>query len=343
MKRRQHRRPQNPYNSNRPSSHRGLPIHKITFSNATALLTLLATLLLWFTSPIADVIANIALSTVPLQADVDLGLQTWNQQMKYHYPPVYDRWGVAEIGSELVQEGGQRTARDYCRRTKKMNNPTSSLEYDTCMKQIQTYPWSFTVVDSTQINAFALPGGIICVTNALLTTLNLNRGEIAALLGHEMGHILHRHSQLQLMKKDLLHTLLHALLHSSHDSTASDPSRRRRQQRQQRYGEEVEETAATIGDYMGQVLFQGMEFLGDMKFSRANEYQADAVAWDLLVSSRVYDPRHVQNLLQKLWSLERHGRGDGKTSWEMTHPGTADRIEALQAKWESESSQESWY
>ena len=157
-----------------------------------------------------------------------------------------------------------------------------------------------------------------------------------------MGHVLHRHSEAQLMKKNLLHTILHAII--SHLSPSEPNTSARGSSRGATAGiggTSAGAAADSMGDRMGDMLFQGIQFLGEMKFSRANEYEADTTAWDLLVSSRTYDPRNVQNLLQKLWSLEGAGGASssststsGKTSW-MTHPGTADRIEALQVKWES--------
>lgn len=51
----------------------------------------------------------------------------------------------------------------------------------------------FTVVDSPQINAFALPGGYIYVTRGILAYLN-SEAELAAVLGHEIGHVTARHS-----------------------------------------------------------------------------------------------------------------------------------------------------
>ena len=360
MKQPHHRNPyrQNQHRPRRPAAaQHTFPRTSLSFSNATAILTLLATLTVWFTSPISDAIAQVALYTVPLTSDVDLGLSTWNQDMKYKFPPVYDHWSVGEIGSELVQG---RATREYCRTQRGGATSDGDSYYSnvihseqTCMDQIETYPWSFRVVHSTHINAFALPGGIICVTDALLQTLDLTRGEIAALLGHEMGHVLHRHSQAQLMKKNLLYTILHAIvshLSPAEPNTASSGSGTR----SGATGARSAADGTTMGDRMGDMLFQGIQFLGEMKFSRANEYEADTTAWDLLVSSRTYDPRNVQNLLQKLWSLEGASAGgdtanagssssSGKMSWEMTHPGTADRIEALQAKWESSQQQRSQY
>ena len=53
--------------------------------------------------------------------------------------------------------------------------------------------YRFTVLDSTTVNAFALPGGYIYITRGLLAYLN-SEAELAAVLGHEIGHVTARHS-----------------------------------------------------------------------------------------------------------------------------------------------------
>ena len=53
--------------------------------------------------------------------------------------------------------------------------------------------YSFTVLDSPQVNAFALPGGYVYVTRGVLAHLN-SEAELAALLGHEIGHVSARHA-----------------------------------------------------------------------------------------------------------------------------------------------------
>ena len=54
-------------------------------------------------------------------------------------------------------------------------------------------PWTFTVVDSPAINAFALPGGYVYVTRGLLAYLD-DESELAGVLGHEIGHVTARHA-----------------------------------------------------------------------------------------------------------------------------------------------------
>ncbi len=54
-------------------------------------------------------------------------------------------------------------------------------------------PWSFTIVDSPAINAFALPGGFIYITRGILPYLD-DESELAGVLGHEIGHVTARHA-----------------------------------------------------------------------------------------------------------------------------------------------------
>lgn len=52
--------------------------------------------------------------------------------------------------------------------------------------------WTFTVLDSPEINAFALPGGYVYVTRGIMAFLN-DEAELAGVLGHEIGHVTARH------------------------------------------------------------------------------------------------------------------------------------------------------
>lgn len=57
-------------------------------------------------------------------------------------------------------------------------------------------PWSFTVVDSQAVNAFALPGGYVYITRGILPYLD-DESELAGVLGHEIGHVTARHAAQQ--------------------------------------------------------------------------------------------------------------------------------------------------
>lgn len=64
-------------------------------------------------------------------------------------------------------------------------------------------PWEFRVLSSDNVNAFALPGGFIYITEGLLRRLD-NEAQLAAVLGHEVAHVAHRHSVQQLQRAQLV-------------------------------------------------------------------------------------------------------------------------------------------
>src|SRR5918992_4887595 len=57
-------------------------------------------------------------------------------------------------------------------------------------------PWSFAILDSPAVNAFALPGGFIYITRGILPYLD-NEAQLVGVLGHEIGHVTARHSAQQ--------------------------------------------------------------------------------------------------------------------------------------------------
>ena len=100
------------------------------------------------------------------QSEIALGRKT-NKEVLQHYI-VYDN---PELQA-YVNEVGQKLA---------MNSHRNNLIY------------RFTVLDSKDVNAFALPGGYIFITRGLLAYLN-SEAELAAVLGHEIGHVTARHA-----------------------------------------------------------------------------------------------------------------------------------------------------
>lgn len=63
-------------------------------------------------------------------------------------------------------------------------------------------PWRFQVVDDPSVNAFALPGGFIFVTRGIMASF-MSEAELAAVLGHEIGHVTARHSVEQMSQQQL--------------------------------------------------------------------------------------------------------------------------------------------
>lgn len=98
--------------------------------------------------------------------ELDIGAR-YNQEILKQYP----RYDDARLQA-YIQRVGERVARHSHR---------SQLNY------------VFTLVDSPDVNAFALPGGYIYIHRGLLAYLN-SEAELAAVLGHEVGHVTARHS-----------------------------------------------------------------------------------------------------------------------------------------------------
>ena len=67
--------------------------------------------------------------------------------------------------------------------------------------------YEFTIVNTSMMNAFALPGGKICITRGLLTK-QTNESQLAAVLGHEIGHVTARHGAAGMTRQMVLGGLL---------------------------------------------------------------------------------------------------------------------------------------
>ncbi len=92
--------------------------------------------------------------------------------------------------SKLGENGYQvfmTTAQEDTKRSLLVNRFAKQIDFDT------DYPIRITVVESAEVNAFALPGGRIVIFSGLLNKMG-SAEELAGLLGHEVGHVKHRHS-----------------------------------------------------------------------------------------------------------------------------------------------------
>lgn len=259
----------------------------------------LAAFAVFYLTPVSEVVTNqILLPMVPIESDYDMGRQALRELPYVEVPR--STW------ASLLQS----VSRDLVR----------TLE-NTQPDQSRWYVWNVAIVRSDAINAFALPGGVIRVTDTLLEALRPTRGELAALVGHEMGHVLHRHSQARLLQSKVVLWIIRALIYDDQDDEQE-----------------------TFGQALGELLAKSAAWLGQQRFSRLDEYQADATSWQLLVdaSSRFgYNPQSLHSLLHKLWRLE-SGNTENKAymtsvieDWSRTHPATKDRLQALEQKWKA--------
>lgn len=152
--------------------------------------------------------------------------------------------------------------------------------------------WHFTIVDDPAVNAFAMPGGYIYVTRGLLAHLG-SEGQLAGVLGHEIGHVTRRHSAAQMTQQQLYGAGL-AL------------------------GSLVSQTVARYSGAAQQAL--GLMFL---KFSRTDESQADELGVEYATKAG-YDPREIPATYR---TLQRIGEASGQQlpGFMSTHPDPGDR------------------
>lgn len=160
--------------------------------------------------------------------------------------------------------------------------------------------WHFYVVDSKEVNAFAVPGGYIYVNRGLIERAD-RMDQLAGAMGHEIGHVIKRHSIKQMEKQQ----------------------------------------TGQVAVGLGCVLLRACESQGAQelinvgatavfaKFSREDEAEADAVGVQNVVRAGI-DPRGIPELFEKLLE-ERRVRPDAVSAWFQTHPLEEDRIQATNA------------
>lgn len=160
--------------------------------------------------------------------------------------------------------------------------------------------WQFTVVDSKEVNAFALPGGWVYVNRGLIQRAT-NMSELAGVIAHEIGHVTRRHSvqQLQQAQEANVGLTLLCTLTKVCESGAS-------------------QAAINIG---GSALFA--------KFSRSDESEADAEGVATTVKAGI-SPAGIPEMFRLLLS-ERQTNPGALDAFFASHPLEEDRITATEA------------
>jgi predicted Zn-dependent protease len=167
--------------------------------------------------------------------------------------------------------------------------------------------WTFRVLDSDVINAFAVPGGYVYFTRGILAAMN-NEAQFAGVLGHEIGHVTARHSVGQQTKGILTQLGVMAAVIAN---------------------KQVAQFAEQLS--------QGAQLLM-MSFSRADESQSDELGVEY--SSKIgYNASHMADFFQ---TLQRQQQGSGHAAlpeFLSTHPDPGnryERVKQLAAKYQQE-------
>lgn len=236
-----------------------------------------------------SLLALAACETVPAtgrEAFVPLSLSEEGALGQQEHPKILATYGGAYDDPELqryVESLGQLLAQ------------TSELPDQT---------WTFTVLNSDTVNAFALPGGYIYVTRGLIA-LAEDEAELAGVIGHEIGHVTARHAA-------------------------------------QRYGQSILTGVGAVaaGILLGGQAANIASGIGQMhvaSYSREQENEADSLGIRYMARAG-HDPAAMSSFLRKLEAQKQllarilNQTGGGETSYLSTHPPTMERVQKTAAE-----------
>lgn len=170
-------------------------------------------------------------------------------------------------------------------------------------KSVHKGDWEVVVFDSAQVNAFALPGGKIGVYTGILNVTE-NQDQLAAIIGHEVGHVIEHHSNERMSASKL-----------------------------QNMGMTVAATAVGFSDLENKGLWMaglgiGLQYGVIMPYGRAHESEADIVGQDLMAKSG-FDPKASIKLWQNMAALSAKSGQSAPAEFMSTHPSNETRIKQL--------------
>jgi predicted Zn-dependent protease len=239
---------------------------------------------MWIFTPVSDWATDFVVDQIPISRDVELGAAAVKAA---RYKIVHDSFGVKELGQKL----------------------TKTLPADLQ----KNYRFQFEVIEDKEVNAWAYPGGFIFVTTGLLKTMKLTKHELAGVIGHEIGHVVSRHSQKEVIKQSVLSWILSAFIREDNDGVKE-----------------------TFGENIHEMLVDQASKMTALAFSRKDEYEADERGVSYLQKAGM-SPQGMISFFDKLMKLEypngKAGHGiETHVSWFSTHPGTEERIQTLKEK-----------
>jgi beta-barrel assembly-enhancing protease len=159
-------------------------------------------------------------------------------------------------------------------------------------------PFTIKILDSDDINAFALPGGFFYVDSGLLIAAD-NEAELAGVMAHEIAHVSACHAAREMSRGQLMQLASVALIF----------------------------VGGGIGYAVQQIAGLAMP-MGFLKFTRSFEAEADYLGIEYMYKAG-YDPQALTAFFEKVKALEKHKPGSLAKAFD-THPQTPDRIEKTQ-------------
>jgi len=200
---------------------------------------------------------------------------------------------------------GKQIAQEVERQAKVVDDPiiseyVSRIGQNLVRNSDAKVPFTIKVLDSEEVNAFALPGGFFFVNTGLILKAE-SEAELAGVMGHEIAHVAARHGTRNATKGQIAQIGMIAM------------------------------SIAMPYGWTGYAIRQGAGLaipLGFLTFSRANEREADHLGMQYMYKAG-YDPTAFVDFFEKIQSLEKRKPGAVAKVFS-THPMTDDRIKAAQ-------------
>ncbi|GAB4554469.1 MAG: hypothetical protein Tsb0013_17120 [Phycisphaerales bacterium] len=177
--------------------------------------------------------------------------------------------------------------------------------------EFRDIPWEFTLLDSDIVNAFALPGGKVFISRGLMARMT-NESQLAAVLGHEIGHVTAEHADQQITRQMIVQGI--AIGAAVAAGTQED----------ERWAYAVPVVVGGAG-------------LFNLKFGRDEESEADSLGLRYMTRAG-YNPRGMLELMQIL--EEASGGGSGTLEILSTHPLPQTRINRINKKLRNQYAEE---
>ena len=214
-------------------------------------------------------------------------------------------WGRLAAGTEKEVRAGRMLAAEVDKEAKFIDDPIITEYVNRVGQNIVLHsdakvPFTIKVIDSDEVNAFALPGGFFYVNKGLLLAAD-NEAELAGVMAHEIGHVAARH-YMEMQRKDEAWNIA---------------------------------TLAGIlfgGAILGNVLYNGGGFFEGMamlKFTRGAEAEADRLGVQYMWAAG-YDPGAMATMFEKLEAKNKKKPGSLAKMF-MDHPAPADRRQSALA------------
>ena len=226
---------------------------------------------------------------------------------------------VMDERSEL--QAGQKAHQEVLKEYRALENPALQAYVNSVGQKLAkssqraTLEWHFTVLDSPEVNAFALPGGYVYITRGILAYLN-DEAELAGVLGHEIGHVTARHASQRATRQQaagvgvLLANVLGAVLESKGYNGAGD-----------------------LTNQLSQIGAAGYI----ASYGRDQESQADQLGAEYLAQNH-YDSARMIDVIRMLKNQEQFSqdiaRSEGRmipsrANWLASHPSSDKRLEDI--------------